>query len=205
MASTTNYLGLKLISNQSTQWYSDMTYNFSRIDAIGKQLRLQSGDGTSAALRVSLLDGTLVDAIKVAPGSGANKDKVTIYLGRSGAGDTIVINASSSFASLQLSNKNPAYLNYIATLTMGWLKTDPSGDDVQNVAITIDPQNNAETTVSVVPAYSTGMTANAWLGSASQLELDATGNGTNRHYVKFQVKTSSGALRTFVVPAYEVT
>lgn len=199
MATTAvNYLGFRTISNQSTSWYSEITYNFGRINLIGKQLRLQTGPGTSTAMRVELANGTLAEAIRLEPGTGANANKVQIYIGRPGTGDSLVINASSAFAQIQLNNSNSNYLSYICTLRASWT---PNFEAIQNTMVTINSQNNLRTTLSVVPADTT-LTTNNWLGSSAQLELDPSGVGTNRRYLKFEVETTTSGVKTYIIPAY---
>jgi hypothetical protein len=200
MTTAVNYLGFRPISNQSQSWYRDITYNFERIDLLGKQLRLQTGPGTSTAYRCALASGDLAEVVRLVPGTGANVNNVQIFLGRPGTGDSLVINASSAFAQIQLSNSNANFLSYICTLRASW---SANMNPIQNTTVTVNPVNNLRTTISVVPADTT-LTDNPWLGSSTQLELDPSGITTGRKLLKFDVETLSSGVLSYVVAAYKV-
>lgn len=201
MSTVTNYLKLRNISLQSTQWFSDFNFNIAKLDTIGKHLRLQTGAGQSLAVRAELDDGTLAEVIRVVP----DGDAVSVYLGRTGRGDRVIIAATTLYTSIALTNQNPAYTSYKLDLGATWSDEDiGTGDDIQNVSLNVNPRNNKVTIMEVPPA-STGAVDAAWTGSAMQLEIDRdTGAGTNKSYLKFTVSTDGGSTKNFLIPAYKL-
>lgn len=200
MSTVTNYLALRQIRLESTQWYSDFNYNLARIDLVGKHLRLQSGAGQSLALRAELTDGTLAEALRVVPEDGS----LAIYLGRRGRGDRVHIEGASLYASVALANVNPSHPGTRLSLGATWTDEDAGGDGIQNTQVLLNPRNNVLSVVELPPAQVTGITDRAYLGSAVQLELDGdTGDGTGKHFLKITVSTTTGA-KGFLVPCYKI-
>lgn len=194
----TQYLRLRQIDLRSTAWYRDFNYNLQRIDSIGRMLRLPVGAGSSSAIRSYLSDGTLAEVIRFVP----DGDAVNIRIGRVGKDDRIFFDAALSFQTVSLSNQVNAFSDFRMTFGATWIDEDgAAGDAIQNTQFLINPRNNQQTVMDVPPAYLTGITDVNWLGSAPQLEADASGVGNGMHFLKFSVTSTTGT-RNFVVPAY---
>jgi hypothetical protein len=198
MTTVTNYLKLRNIPLTSTQWFTDFNYNISRIDLIGKHVRIQTGAGQTMALRAELLDGTLAEAIRIVP----EGDTLSVYLGRTGKGDKVVIAATALYSSISLSNQQVGSQGYKLDLGASWSDEDVGGDDMQNVSLLLNTKNNLVTVMEFPAASAVGVTDDTWLGSAAQLELDSSGSVTGQSVLKFTVTTKSGTTKNFIVPCY---
>lgn len=193
----TTYLRLRYIDLNSKSWYRDWAYNLQQIDGLGRSVRVPIGAGKSSALRAYMTDGTLAEAIRFIP----ENDIVNIRIGRVGKGDRIYFDADLLFQNVALSNQVSAYSSFRMSLGATWVDEDPAGDPISNTQFLINTRNNIRTVMEVPPAHVNGITNVSWLGSAAQLECDASGIGTGMHFLKFSTQTSSGT-RNFLVPAY---
>jgi hypothetical protein len=203
MTTVTNYLKLRNIQLQSTQWFTDYNFNISRLDSIGKHLRMQTGAGQTMALRTELADGTLAEAIRIIP----EGDSIAVYLGRTGRGDKVVIAATALYSSISLSNQRSGFTSYKMDIGAQWSDEDVGGDDIQNTTFIFNPRNN-DVSIMEVPAASVdaGVVDQGWVGSAAQLELsNDTLVGSNRALLKFTVSTKAGGSKTYVLPCYRLT
>jgi hypothetical protein len=193
----TTYLRLRYIDLNSKEWYRDWNYNLQQIDTVGRMLRVPIGAGKTSALRSYLADGTLAEAIRFIP----ENDIVNIRIGRVGKGDRIYFDAELLFQNVSLSNQVSAYSNFRMSLGATWVDEDLAGDPISNTQLLINTRNNLRTVMDLPPAHVQGITDVNWLGSAAQLECDASGVGTGMHFLKFSTQTSTGT-RNFLVPAY---
>jgi hypothetical protein len=202
MTTVTNYLKLRNIQLQSTQWFTDYNYNISRLDVIGKHLRIQTGAGQTMAVRTELSDGTLAEAIRIVP----EGDSIAVYLGRTGRGDKVVIAATALYSSLSLSNQRAGFTQYKMDIGAQWSDEDVGGDDIQNTTVLFNPRNNLTSIMEIPPASAIGYVDKAWLGSAAQIELSGDSEtGTNRAFLKFTVRTSGGSTKNFAIPCYAMS
>lgn len=201
MTPPTPYLGLEYTPLNNRSWLETHQRNLVRIDKLGKMLRTQLAAGKSSAIRTELANGSVVDAILIVP--DPVEPRLTVYLGRQGKGDKIVIESSTLFASVNLSNQNALAPEKICSLGAKWSDEDGIfGDAVQDVTILLDTRNNLRTTMVMPPASPTLVTRpNKYVGSALQIETDPGGDGTGTPHLKFVCETTTGTL-TYVVPAY---
>lgn len=201
MATKTPFLGLEYIPLNSRDWLDTYQRNLVRLDKLGKMLRTQLAAGKSSAIRAELANGSVVDAITIVP--DPVEPRLTVYLGRQGKGDRIVIESSTLFSSVNLSNQNALAPEKICSVGATWYDEDGvAGDAVQDVSVLFDTRNNLRTKVVFPPASATLVTRpNNYVGSTLQLETDPGGDGTGTPHLKFIVETTTGT-RTYIVPAY---
>jgi hypothetical protein len=201
MTQTTPYLGLEYIPLNNRSWLETYQRNLVRLDKLGKMLRTQLAAGKSSAIRTELANGSVVDAITIVP--DPVEPRVTVYLGRQGKGDKIVIESSTLFSSVNLSNQNALAPEKICSVGATWYDEDGiAGDAVQDLTLLFDPRNNLRTRIVLPPASPNLVTRpNAYVGSTLQLETDPGGNGTGTPHLKFICETTTGT-QTFIVPAY---
>lgn len=200
-ARTSTYLNLEYIRAGNTDWLSSWDSTITKLDAIGKYLRMQRSIGDSMAIRTVLSDGSIVDAIRIVPDVGG--DTIAIYLGRSGKGDRVVIESSSLTTALNLANQNATATGYVCSIGATWSDEDGLlGDTIQNTTVIFNPRNNLKTTIEFPPAGP--LTApNPYLGSALQIGTDPSGVGTGTPHLKFTCQTTTGT-KTYLVPAYSL-
>jgi hypothetical protein len=189
--SLTPYLGLRNINLKSDTWYQDYIANNARTDLLGKHLRIQNGNGEPIALRLALLNGSLVDAIKVLPQSDGS---LQIYLGRQNTKDVVYLAGDPTKTSVKISNSNPSSVGRNLYLRGTFNAAVDS-------TFLFDNQDLNEVRMAA-PTYS-GAKFMTWKGSAAQLELERTSNTALPWLLNFQV-TISGVAKTFVIPAYAV-
>lgn len=203
MAQTTPFLGLEYTQLNNRDWLDQYQRNLVRLDKLGKMLRTQIAAGKSCAIRAELANGSVVDAISIVP--DPVEPRVTVYLGRQGKGDKIVIESSTLFSTVNLSNQNALAPEKICSIGATWYDEDGvAGDAVQDVSVLIGTRNNLRTTIVFPPASAALVTRpNNYVGSALQLETDPGGNGDGTPHLKFICETTTGT-RTYVVPAYLV-
>jgi hypothetical protein len=203
MAEKTPYLKLEYTTPGDTDWFSSYRNNMVKLDAIGKHLRTQTAAGKSMAIRTELYNGTLAEAIRIVPDLA--EAKLTIYLGRPGKGDKVIIESSSLFSSLNLSNQNPLAADKVCSIGVNYFDEDGNlGDPAQDTTILIDNRNNRKTTIVLPPASNNVVTApNPYLGSPVQLGTDPLGTGVGTPHMKLICETSTGT-REFIIPAYSL-
>lgn len=201
MARTTPYLGLEYIPLNDRSWLETYQRNLVRMDKLGKMLRTQLVAGKSSAIRAELANGSLVDAITIVP--DPVEPRVTIYMGRQGKGDRVVVESSSLFSTLTLSNQNALAPDKVCTLGVFWADDNvDTGDTVQDVSVLLGTRNNFRTRILLPPAAANLVTRpNNYVGSTLQLETDPGGDGTGTPHLKFICETTTG-MQTFIVPAY---
>jgi len=203
MATSTPYLRLAITPVNNQNWYAAYLDNLAKIDKLGQALRLQTGAGKSMAIRAMLSTGALVDAIKVVPAESG--DSLSIILGRAGKNDKVVIESSSLFSSLNMSNQNVTATDKTCSIGVTWADEDGAlGDGVQDTTVILDVRNNLRTLMIFPPASQHLVTQpNPYLGSALQLGTDQSGTGAGTPHIRFVCETTSGPV-TYIVPAYKL-
>jgi hypothetical protein len=198
---TTPFLGLEYITLNNRSWLETYQRNLVRLDKLGKMLRTQLAAGKSSAIRTELANGSVVDAITIIP--DPVEPRLTVYLGRQGKGDKIVIESSTLFSVVNLSNQNALAPEKICSIGASWYDEDGiAGDAVQDVSVVIGTRNNLRTTITFPPASPNLVTRpNNYVGSTLQLETDPGGDGTGTPHLKFVCETTTGT-KTYIVPAY---